>query len=96
MSEDDNRSHEGEFDNGRWKPPPEPPTLVPPLLTDRETVIATHLRDDITLTTIAAELYVSRNTVKSQASSLYRKLGVGSREEAVTFLERAGFYDTPH
>ena len=32
---------------------------------------------------IAAELFVSRNTVKSQILSIYRKLGVSSRSEAV-------------
>ena len=32
---------------------------------------------------IAAELFVSRNTVKSQVLSIYRKLGVSSRSKAV-------------
>ncbi len=32
---------------------------------------------------IAAELYVSANTVKSQLRSLYRKLGTSSRDEAL-------------
>ena len=32
---------------------------------------------------IAERLYVSRNTVSSQVGSIYRKLGVSSRSEAV-------------
>ena len=32
---------------------------------------------------IAAELFVSHNTVKAQVTSIYRKLGVSSRSEAV-------------
>ena len=36
--------------------------------------------------TIARELYVSLNTVKTHIRSIYRKLGVSSREAA---LERA-------
>jgi LuxR family maltose regulon positive regulatory protein len=32
---------------------------------------------------IAEQLYVSRNTVKTQAISVYRKLGVSSRADAI-------------
>jgi LuxR family maltose regulon positive regulatory protein len=39
---------------------------------------------------IAARLCISTNTVKSQAQSAYRKLGVSSRAEAVTVAEAAG------
>ena len=39
---------------------------------------------------IADELFVSFNTVKSQASSIYRKLDVTSRGEAVECAQRAG------
>jgi len=39
---------------------------------------------------IAERLYVSINTVKSQARSIYRKLGVTSRAEAVTAARGAG------
>lgn len=42
-----------------------------------------YLRTHLTLAEIAARLFVSRNTVKSQAISIYRKLGVCSRSEAV-------------
>jgi len=39
---------------------------------------------------------VSTNTLKSQLRSLYAKLGVSSREEAVDLLERGGFYERAH
>jgi LuxR family transcriptional regulator, maltose regulon positive regulatory protein len=43
-------------------------------------LLATHL----SFPEIAAELYLSKNTIKSQAYSLYRKLGAASRSQAVT------------
>jgi LuxR family transcriptional regulator, transcriptional regulator of spore coat protein len=52
-------------------------------LTERERVVLACLRENRTLGQIAAELYVTRNTVKSQVRSVYRKLGVSSRAEAV-------------
>jgi LuxR family maltose regulon positive regulatory protein len=42
-------------------------------------LLATHL----SYPEIAAELFVSTNTIKSQAYSLFRKLGVSSRSQAV-------------
>jgi LuxR family transcriptional regulator, maltose regulon positive regulatory protein len=33
---------------------------------------------------IASQLFVSRDTVKSHARHIYRKLGVSSREQAVS------------
>lgn len=39
------------------------------------------------------QLYLSQNTVKTQASSLYRKLGVNSRAEAVMEGRRLGLLD---
>lgn len=55
---------------------------VPPL-TDRELVVLRALTSGDPLQTIAADLGVSLNTVKTQVKSVYRKLGVASREEAV-------------
>lgn len=43
---------------------------------------------------IAERLCVSTNTVKTQAQSTYRKLGVSSRAEAVTTAEAAGLIKT--
>ena len=38
----------------------------------------------MTLAEIAAEFFVSRNTIKTQSISIYRKLGAASRREAIT------------
>ncbi|GAA1864225.1 LuxR C-terminal-related transcriptional regulator [Myceligenerans crystallogenes] len=55
-----------------------------PELTRREQVVLQGLMNlDETLEQIADSLFVTRNTVKSQVRSLYRKLGVTSREAAV-------------
>lgn len=42
---------------------------------------------------IGEQLYLSQNTVKTQANSLYRKLGVNSRTEAVMEGRRLGLLD---
>jgi LuxR family maltose regulon positive regulatory protein len=42
-------------------------------------LLSTHL----SFPEIAAEMFLSPNTVKSQAYSLYRKLGASSRSQAV-------------
>ncbi|MBO1752827.1 helix-turn-helix transcriptional regulator [Actinotalea sp. BY-33] len=52
-------------------------------LTQREQVVLALLAEEATLEEIARSLYVTRNTVKSQVASVYRKLGVASRAEAV-------------
>ena len=41
---------------------------------------------------IGDRLYVSRHTVKSQAMSIYRKLGVSSRGEAIDRMELLGLH----
>jgi ATP/maltotriose-dependent transcriptional regulator MalT len=52
-------------------------------------LLATHL----SLPQIGAELFLSPNTVKSQAVSIYRKLGVSSRREAVACARKCGFLE---
>jgi LuxR family maltose regulon positive regulatory protein len=52
-------------------------------LTDRETAILHALRGSATQREIAAALFLSINTVKGYTRSLYRKLGVVNRREAV-------------
>ena len=42
---------------------------------------------------IADQSFVSQNTVKTQAQSVYRKLGVSSRAEAVACAQAAGLLD---
>ena len=53
-------------------------------LTRRERVILAHLALPLTLSEIAASLYVTRNTVKSQVRSIYLKLGTSDRESALS------------
>ncbi|WP_082573761.1 LuxR C-terminal-related transcriptional regulator [Cellulomonas sp. Root137] len=53
-------------------------------LTRRERVILAHLALPLTLSEIAAALFVTRNTVKSQVRSIYLKLGVADRESALS------------
>jgi LuxR family maltose regulon positive regulatory protein len=42
---------------------------------------------------IATELFLSRNTVKSEATSIYRKLGASSRHQAVTRARTLGLLE---
>lgn len=59
-------------------------------LTRRELVVLEHLSEDVTLEEIATTLFVTRNTVKSQVRSLYRKIGVSTRADAVAWAYAAG------
>ena len=59
-------------------------------LTAAERRLLPYLATHLSLPQIAAELHVSRNTVKTHCVSVYRKLGVGSRAEAVTEARRLG------
>ena len=49
-------------------------------------LLPTHL----TYIEIAERLYLSRHTVKSHATSIYRKLGVSSRAQAIQHLQQTG------
>jgi LuxR family maltose regulon positive regulatory protein len=49
-------------------------------------LLATHL----SLAEISERLVVSRNTVKTQAISIYRKLGVSTRSETVRRMQQVG------
>jgi len=60
------------------------------LLTRRERVVLSNLSEDVTLEQIATKLFVTRNTVKSQVRSVYRKIGVSSRAEAVAWARQSG------
>ncbi|WP_024286250.1 LuxR C-terminal-related transcriptional regulator [Cellulomonas sp. KRMCY2] len=59
-------------------------------LTRRERVILSNLDEDVTLEEIATKLFVTRNTVKSQVRSVYKKLGVSTRADAVAFAREYG------
>ena len=54
-----------------------------PPLSPAELRLLPYLQTHLTAREIAERLFVSRNTVSSQVSSIYRKLGVSSRSEAV-------------
>jgi LuxR family maltose regulon positive regulatory protein len=56
--------------------------LVEPI-TERELTVLDYLPRRITTREIAADLFISVNTVKSHLGSIYRKLGAADRTEAV-------------
>ncbi len=62
------------------------PSVVP--LTAREVDVLRMLRGRLSLAEIADELYLTRNTVKTHARAVYRKLGARSRAEAVLIGRR--------
>lgn len=64
-----------------------PESVVLVRLTERETAVLRGLRAGERIEDLASTLHVSRNTVKSQLRTLYAKLGVHSREEAVRFAQ---------
>ncbi len=59
-------------------------------LTDREQAVLSHMPTLKTNEEIAAELYVSVNTVKAHARAVYRKLEVRNRREAVNRARQLG------
>ena len=59
-------------------------------LSPAELRLLPYLQTHLMMREIAERLYVSRNTVSSQVSSIYRKLGVTSRGDAVEQATAAG------
>ena len=59
-------------------------------LTTAELRLVPYLSTHLTFREIGERLYISRHTVKSQAVSVYRKLGVSSRSEAITRMQELG------
>jgi LuxR family maltose regulon positive regulatory protein len=59
-------------------------------LSDGEAAVLPFLPSELTYAEIAAERYVSVNTVKSQLKAIYRKLGVRSRVAAVERCRELG------
>jgi LuxR family maltose regulon positive regulatory protein len=59
-------------------------------LTDRELAVLGLLPTSLTQQGIAEELYVSVNTVRTHIQGIYRKLGVASRQQAVTHARELG------
>ena len=52
-------------------------------LTDREVAVLRLLAGTLSLREIGQEMFVSANTVKTHTQRIYRKLGVGTRHDAV-------------
>ena len=63
--------------------------LVEPL-SEREVTVLRYLCSRLTYQEIAKALYVSLNTLKSHIRSVYRKLGVASRADAVECGRQSG------
>ena len=64
-------------------------------LTTAELRVLQLLPTHLSFEQIGARLFISRNTVKTQAISAYRKLGVSSRSEAVERGEALGMIQAP-
>jgi LuxR family maltose regulon positive regulatory protein len=62
-------------------------------LTPAELRLLPHLSTHLSFREIGERLHVSRNTVKTQAISVYRKLGVSSRSEAVAVAQDIGLVE---
>ena len=59
-------------------------------LTAAELRLLPRLSTHLSYAEIGERLYVSKNTVRTQAYSVYRKLGVSSRSEAVVRTRELG------
>ena len=59
-------------------------------LTGAELRLLPYLQTHLTIGAIGERLFVSRNTVSSEIASIYRKLGVSSRNDAVQQATRIG------
>ncbi len=69
------------------------PAPAVPSLTAAELRVLPLLATHLSFREIAAELFVSRNTVRSQAMSVYRKLGASSRSQAVARSRALGLLE---
>jgi LuxR family maltose regulon positive regulatory protein len=79
------------IEDRRLKVALEAPSELP---SEAESAVLQLLSTDLTLRQIASELYVSMNTVKTHTRSLYRKLGVSSRQDAVATALALGILGT--
>jgi LuxR family maltose regulon positive regulatory protein len=61
-----------------------------PTLSSRERTVLRHLANRLTYVEIAELLFISQNTVKSHAKSIYTKLGASGRLDAVERAEELG------
>ena len=64
-------------------------------LTAAELRLLPFLTTHLSFREIGEQFFVSRNTVKTQAISIYRKLGVSSRSQAIAEALRLGLVEAP-
>jgi LuxR family maltose regulon positive regulatory protein len=76
---DELRGGQGDRSQGPFEP-----------LSDRELDVAQQLALDKTIGQIAAELFISTNTVKTHVRSIYRKLSTSTRKEAMRRIRELG------
>jgi DNA-binding CsgD family transcriptional regulator len=67
----------------------------PDRLTPAELQVARAICDGMNNAEAAAALFVSRKTVESHLTRVYRKLGIRSRSDLVRVLVAAGMTDPP-
>jgi ATP/maltotriose-dependent transcriptional regulator MalT len=67
----------------------------PESLSERERLVLVYVERQLTVAQIAAELFISPNTVKTHLRRLYRKLGVATREEAIRKARTLGLHLEP-
>jgi LuxR family maltose regulon positive regulatory protein len=71
--------------------PTSPPTVpLTPVLSDREREVVRYLPTALSSAEIAAQLYISLNTLKTHLHSIYRKLDVHGRSEAIERAKELG------
>jgi LuxR family transcriptional regulator, maltose regulon positive regulatory protein len=63
-------------------------------LTGAELRLLPYLATHLMFPEIASRLFVSRNTIKTEAVAIYRKLGVSSRSEAVERAVEVGLLES--
>ena len=63
-------------------------------LTAAELRLLPFLSTYLSLPEIGQELFLSHNTIKTQANSIYRKLGVSSRSQAITRSRELGLLES--
>lgn len=75
------------------RPPRPVQRIVVPRLTKREQALLATLHEHASVAGLAGHLHVSPNTVKAQLRSLYRKLDVHARDEALSRAAALGLTD---
>ncbi|HWH26705.1 MAG TPA: LuxR C-terminal-related transcriptional regulator [Pseudolysinimonas sp.] len=70
-----------------------PYTVVAGALSERELIVLRSLEPGATVEQIAKKLFVANNTVKAQLRSIYRKLNVSTRTEALLVAAELGLLD---